>query len=59
MSLRLDAYLSLEQAMRALDDADDLLADTLRDALDPIWYALSDEERAFLNGRNILAGRLR
>ncbi|MGH7434305.1 MAG: hypothetical protein ACRENE_01360 [Polyangiaceae bacterium] len=56
MSLRLDAYLELERAMMALDDADDPMADRLRDALDPIWYSLTDEEHAFLNRRSIAPG---
>jgi hypothetical protein len=56
MSVRLDAYLDLERAMRALDDVGDPTADALRDALDPIWYALTDDERAFLNQRAIAPG---
>jgi hypothetical protein len=56
MSVRLDAYLDLERAMLALDDAGDQMADALRDALDPIWYALSDDDRAFLNQRSIASG---
>ncbi len=56
MSVRLDAYLDLERTMRALDDVNDPIADALRDALDPIWYGLTDEERAFLNRRIIAQG---
>ncbi len=56
MSVRLDAYLDLERTMLALDDAGDAMADVLRDALDPIWYALTDDDRAFLNRRSIAAG---
>jgi hypothetical protein len=52
VSVRLDAYLELERTMRELDDAGDSMAD-LRDALDPIWYGLTDEDRAFLNRRSI------
>lgn len=52
-SQRFRAYLSLERAMLDLDELEDELADRLRDAMDPIWYALTDEERRFLNGRNI------
>ena len=56
MSARLDAYLDVERTMRALDDVGDPMADSLRDALDPIWYALTDDERAFLNRRAIAPG---
>jgi hypothetical protein len=56
MSLRLDAYLELERAMMTLDDADDPMADRLRDALDPLFYSLTDEEHAFLNRRSIAPG---
>jgi hypothetical protein len=56
MSVRLDAYLDIERTMMALDDAGDPMADALRDALDPLWYALTDEDRAFLNRRTIAAG---
>jgi hypothetical protein len=50
---RLQAYVRLERAMLDLDAADDPLADALRDAMDPIWYALTEEERAVLDGRDI------
>ena len=56
VSARLDAYLDLERTMRALDDLGDPMAEALRDALDPIWYALSDEDRLFLNRRRIVDG---
>lgn len=53
MSGRIDLYFTLERIMIDLDDANDPLADTLRDLMDPIWYGLSDEERALLNARKI------
>ncbi len=56
MSARLDAYLDVERNMLALDDVDDPMADALRDALDTIWYALTDEERTILNRREIAPG---
>ncbi len=56
VTVRLDAYLDLERAMRALDEVGDPTAEALRDALDPIWYALTDDERAFLNRRDIAPG---
>lgn len=56
VSVRLGAYLSLERAMLALDDAGDPMADALRDALDPLWYGLTDDDRVFLNRRASLPG---
>lgn len=55
MSVRLDAYTALERVMLELDEADDALADRLRDMMDPIWYALTDEEHALLDARTIAA----
>jgi hypothetical protein len=51
---RLDAYLSLERNMLRLDDLGDQLADRLRDAMDPIWHALTDEEHALLDARTVV-----
>ena len=53
-AMLLDSYLTLEAAMIVLDDADDPAADTLRDALEPIWRRLSVEDRAFLDARGAL-----
>ena len=50
-SARLNAYLFLERAMLELDATDDELADEVRDAMDPVWYALSYEDRQLLNNR--------
>jgi hypothetical protein len=50
---RLEAYLSLERAMLRLDAAGDGFADSLREAMDPLWYDLSDDDREFLNRRHI------
>ncbi len=50
---RLEAYLSLERAMLQLDAAGDLFADALRDAMDPLWYELGDEDREFLSRRQV------
>jgi len=50
---RLEAYLALERAMLQLDAAGDAFADSLRDAMDPLWYELSDDDRQFLNRRHI------
>jgi hypothetical protein len=54
ISPRLRAYLAFEQEMRSLDAIDDDLAEVIRDAMDPIWYALSGEDRAFLRTRGDL-----
>jgi hypothetical protein len=51
MSVRLHAYQRLERVMLELDAAGDPLADQLRDLMDPLWYALSDEEHALLDAR--------
>lgn len=55
-SNRLKAYLELERQMLTLDDAGDPLADVLREAMDPLWYGLSDEEHLLLNERTISIG---
>jgi hypothetical protein len=52
MSARLHTYQRLERVMLELDAAGDPLADHLRDLMDPLWYALSDEEHALLDGRS-------
>jgi len=51
---RLAAYLGLEREMLALDAAGDPLADQLRDAMDLLWYALTDEEHRRLDARVVL-----
>lgn len=51
---RLRAYLLCEAATLALDEATKALADELRDAMDPLWDALTEAERAWLNARQIL-----
>jgi hypothetical protein len=51
---RLAAYLGLEREMLALDAAGDPLANQLRDAMDPLWYALTDEEHARLDARLVM-----
>lgn len=47
----LDLYLDLERKMLALENADDPLADTVRDSMDAVWYRLSDEDRQYLDSR--------
>ena len=57
MTPRLREYLELERLMLILDEGSDSGADALRDAMDPIWYSLSDEERRILDERTI--GRIK
>ena len=48
------AYLHLEQGVMALDEcggAFERQADSVRDAMDPLWRSLSDEEHGRLNDR--------
>jgi citrate lyase beta subunit len=52
LSPRLFAYLTLERAMLELDEQNDPLADRLRDAMDPLWIALSDAEHTELDARD-------
>jgi hypothetical protein len=51
----LEQYLELERQMLAADEqGDEVKGDSLRDLMDPIWYQLSCEDRAWLNNRGIL-----
>jgi hypothetical protein len=53
LNARWRAYLALERAMLELDLAADPLADHIRDLMDPLWYALSDEEHRLLDARSV------
>jgi hypothetical protein len=53
MISRLDRYLELERLMLILDEAGDATADVMRDAMDPIWYQLTDDERRLLDERSV------
>lgn len=53
LSPRLRAYLALEREMLELDRLEDPAADSLRDAMDPLWLSLTDAEHAWLNGRRV------
>jgi hypothetical protein len=57
MTPRLRTYLELERLMLVLDEERHPAAEALRDAMDPIWYSLSDEERRILDERTI--GRIK
>lgn len=51
----MQVFLKLERVMMLLDAQDNPLADDLRDAMDPVWCALSDEQRRWLEERTIQA----
>lgn len=53
MSQARAAYLVLERAMLALDQLGHPLADRIRDLMDPLWYALSETERAQLRAPDL------
>jgi hypothetical protein len=53
MTPLLRLYLSLEQSMLVAEAIDDRLADSIRDAMDPIWDALSDDEHRVLDERKV------
>ena len=53
LSRALEVYLVLERRMMALDEQGDPLADQIRDRLDPIWLALTSDEHAYLDRREI------
>jgi hypothetical protein len=57
MTPRLRTYLELERLMLILDEEGDPAAEALRDAMDPLWFSLSDEERRILDERTI--GRIK
>jgi hypothetical protein len=48
MSAQLRAYLRLERLMLELDEVDEPSADVLRDLMEPLWYALTDEHQQAL-----------
>lgn len=52
MTTRLELYLELERLMLAAEH-DEKVADTIRDAMEPIWYSLSREEHEFLDNRTV------
>ena len=53
MTPRLRQYLEFERLMLTLDETGAPGADALRDAMDPIWYSMNDDERRILNDRNV------
>jgi hypothetical protein len=53
MTPGLQKYLEFERLMLILDEDGDPAAEILRDAMDPIWFSLTDEERRLLDDRQI------
>lgn len=49
---KMQGYLLLEKWMMKFDEMGDLRAENIRDAMDALWYALSDEEHAALDSRS-------
>lgn len=47
----LRTYLGLERQMLAIDSVDGPVADRIREAMDTLWYALTDEEHSELDAR--------
>lgn len=53
MTTLLRTYLELERQMLLAEGIGERTADIIRDAMDPIWHALSDEDRAALDQREV------
>lgn len=53
MSPGLQAYLEFDRLMRFLDAQGTELADSIRDAMDPLWYQLTADERRWLDERSV------
>ena len=52
----LRVYLELERLVLAREPVDACTTDALRDAMDLIWYALTEQERRVLDRRSVDAG---
>jgi hypothetical protein len=55
MSANLETWLKLERQMLQQDDEG--AQSTVRDLLDGVWLAMSDDERAFIEQRNRMRGK--
>lgn len=53
MTPLLSVYLDLERLMLVAESIDEQAANILRDAMDPIWYALTDADREMLDRREV------
>lgn len=49
----LSQYLRFERAMTALDKEGSQAGDEVRDAMDEVWLLLSEDERAWINSRQL------
>ncbi len=54
ISALLETYLSLEERMLTLDARQDPSAEAVRDAMDTLWYRLSDRDREYLDSRRVI-----
>ena len=53
MTRLLSLYLELERLMLVAEGVDERTANVIRDAMDPIWYALTDRDRESLDQRMV------
>jgi hypothetical protein len=56
MTPRLRIYLELERVLFLVEADNETAAEALRDAMDPIWYSMTEDERRVLDDRAV--GRL-
>ena len=54
----LNGYLALEQAVLFFEDSHTKTVDDIRDIMDGMFHELTDEERAYLNGRSDVETKL-
>lgn len=53
MTPRLRNYLELERLMLLVEGDNEPTAEALRDAMDPIWYSMTEDERRALDDRSV------
>ena len=53
MTHLLHFYLDLERLMMVAEGIDEGVANSLRDAMDPIWHSLTDADREVLDQREV------
>ncbi len=53
MTPLLHLYLDLERLMLVAENVDETVANVLRDAMDPIWHALTNADREVLDQREV------
>jgi hypothetical protein len=54
ISALLETYLSLEERLLTLDARQDPSAEAVRDAMDTLWYRLSEKDREYLDSRTVI-----